>query len=145
LRGPDQRTIVRPLGVRTASAWLCFDSALLTAVTRLAAPLVGGETAFSRAIRRRLARVMPALRFGSKSCRVLVQAEGRLGRRTLVREFSLSSRSEARVTGLLAAEAVHALVAGERRAGVRHLEQVVSPRRVLERLRDAEPGTTVQL
>ena len=60
--------------------------------------------------------------------RGLVRAEGRLGRQTIVREFLLSSQSEARVTGLVAAETARMLVDGKRRAGVLHLEPLASPR-----------------
>jgi short subunit dehydrogenase-like uncharacterized protein len=142
---PDQRTIVRTLGVPTASTWLCSDSMLLTNVTRLIAPLVSGDAWFSTAIRRQVTRAMSFARFGSNVCRVLVRAEGRLDRRPIVREFSFSSRSEARVTGLVTADTVRTLLEGERCSGVVHLEQLANPSRRLQRLRAVLPGTTLQL
>jgi saccharopine dehydrogenase-like NADP-dependent oxidoreductase len=142
---PDQRTIVRTVGVPTASTWLSFDSVLLTGIARLLAPLVSGETAFAQAIRSWLARALPAVRFGSDVCHVLVRAEGQLERQTIVREFSLSSRSEAHVTGLVAAETVRMLVQDGRRAGVMHLEQLANPIRMLKRLGEVLPGTTLQM
>jgi hypothetical protein len=117
----------------------------LTNVTRLLAPLVGGETPFSYAVRHRVARVMPAVRFGSDVCHVLVRAEGHLGRGAICHQFSLSSRSEACVTGVVAAETVRMLLDGERRPGVLHLEQLARPRQVLERIRDSVPGTSLRL
>lgn len=142
---PDQRTIVRTLRVRTASTWLCFDSALLTLFTRAIAPLTSGDSGFNRIVRHLLARAMRAVRFGSDACQVLVRAEGRVSRETVVREFAVSSRGEAHVTGLIAAETVRMLMEGGRRGGVFHLEQLADARRMLTQLRDAIAGTTLRL
>lgn len=142
---PDQRTIVRTLGVPTVSTWLCFDSSFLTNVTRLLAPIVGQEAALPRLIRRGLARAIPGLRFGSDACHALVRVEGCMGQQTVVRDYSFSSRAEAQVTGIVAAETVRLLLEGERRSGIWHLEQLTSTGRFLERVRDTLPGTTLRV
>jgi saccharopine dehydrogenase-like NADP-dependent oxidoreductase len=142
---PDQRVVARTLAIPTVSTWMCFDSALLTSVMGLASRLRLSRLLRRPVIRRGAIRSLRAVHLGSDACAILARAEGFTGTGPATREFALSGRREAELTGLVAAEVARLLLSGHRPGGVLHVEQFVQPGDFLRRLSAVRPGLQLWL
>jgi short subunit dehydrogenase-like uncharacterized protein len=142
---PDQRTIARTLSIPTASTWLCSDSASLTGLMRLLSTLTRSNGQLHPAIRGAVLRAVKRLRLGSDRVHLMVKAEGKVADHRVVRAFGFSGRSEAELTGLVAAETLRLLSVTPLRGGVFHLEQIVDPRQFLDRVRNRQPDARLWL
>ncbi|MFY0571991.1 saccharopine dehydrogenase family protein [Archangium lansingense] len=142
---PDQRVVARTLTLPTVSTWMCFDSALLTSMVGLASRLRLSRLLRRPIIRRGAIRSLRAVHLGSEDCAILARAEGLIGTRPATREFALSGRREAELTGLVAAEVARLLLSGHRPGGVLHVEQFVQPGDFLRRLSAVRPGLQLWL
>jgi short subunit dehydrogenase-like uncharacterized protein len=142
---PDQRTIVRTLNIPTASTWLCSDSRPLTRSMLLLSKLTRSNGQLHPAIRGAVLRAVKGLRLGSDRVHLMVKAEGKVADQSAVRAFGFSGRSEAELTGLVTAETLRLLSSTPLHGGVFHLEQVVDPRKFLDRVRNRQPGARLWL
>jgi saccharopine dehydrogenase (NAD+, L-lysine forming) len=117
---PDQYTLPQTLPITTASSWLCFDSAFITHLIRLARlPLI--RTLLQKnAVKQFSLNLLQRWQVGSDD--FVLTTRARSG--AALYQAWLSGKSEAEITGLVAAEVVHRMIAQPRDAGVFHIEQL---------------------
>jgi hypothetical protein len=119
----DQHTLPRTLGVPRVTTRLCLDSRPLTAAL-FAARRAGLAGPLARpAVPRRLAEALGQVRLGGDGFVVRADAWGDGARHAA---YALTGRGQSRITGLVAAHAVRALLDGTLPPGVRHVEELPS-------------------
>lgn len=130
----DQQVLVKTLDIRSASTWLCFDSALATWGFAL-----GKKTGLFRLLRFKtarefLVRAFRAVHFGSDQFAIRVDMQGVADRQTTHLASAITGRNERYATGIVAAEVAERLYTGSYPAGVHHIEQLFEPADFIARL-----------
>ncbi|KSV83412.1 NAD(P)H-binding protein [Sinorhizobium sp. Sb3] len=128
----DQHVVRRTLGLSDASTLLAFDPPMMA---RLVFALLG----FIRAkpwLTRLMGKTMPYMRIGSDRAALAVEVRGEVDARTEICRAVLEGRREADITALVAALTVKHLAQTEIRAGVWHIDQILSIDRLAPALRE---------
>jgi hypothetical protein len=126
----DQHTMRRISGVPVTTR-LCFDSAPATWAVFALRAIRLFTVARTMHASGPLARALGLVHMGDD--RFVVMASAVDGDGTTVR-CAISGRRQSRATGVVAAHAVRALVDGTVDPGVRHLDQIIDPAELLDRL-----------
>jgi len=124
---PDQHSLPKTLGINSVSTRLCFD---LEIVTNVFAALK--QMGILRVLRRPWAKglfikILKSLRFGSDHFALKVETSGRKNGAETKLGSTVYGAGEARMTGLVAAQAARRLYSGTYPAGVFHIEQLFEP------------------
>ena len=135
----DQHVIPQTLKIPSVSTWICFDSSFVTQMIFLFAKIGLGALVRVKIMRDLTIKLLSTYRIGSDVCSVKVQAHGHINGNQTVREYSVTGHREAKLTGLVAAEAAKLLMWGGRPKGVIHLEQLVSPGDFIHQLITLDP------
>ncbi len=123
----DQHVIPQTLKIPSVSTWLCFDSSFVTQLISLLARIGLGAFVRLKIMRALTINLLSTFRIGSDICSVKVQALGHINGEQTLRDYSVTGHREAKLTGLVAAEAAKLMMRGGQPKGVIHLEQLVSP------------------
>ncbi|QXC52497.1 NAD(P)H-binding protein (plasmid) [Agrobacterium salinitolerans] len=118
----DQHVVRRTLGLSDASTLLAFDPPMMA---RMMFALLG----FIRAkpwLTRLMGKTMPYMRIGSDRAALAIEVRGEVEARTEIFRAVLEGRREADITALVAALTVEHLAQTEFRAGVWHIDQILS-------------------
>ncbi|MBN8868124.1 MAG: hypothetical protein J0H98_11275 [Solirubrobacterales bacterium] len=139
---PEQRSLVRTLGVPTVSSWMATLPPSAARSMRLAALAGGGELTRRPRSRRVLLSALERGSVGTDRCGVLVRATAADGKAT---EASVLSHDQsgltAAATSLMAAEVIE----GRTPVGVHHSDQVIEPGPLLARLAEIAPDAVIDV
>lgn len=134
---PEQRTLARTLDVPTVASWLSLRPGAIHNAVVVSARLRLTRLLRSARARRLLAAGLSRLPMRSAGCAISAEALGmREGRVTRVATWR-TGRGEAELTAGVAAYLTHRLLAHREPAGVRHIEQLSRPDKLLADLAQA--------
>jgi len=137
---PEQRSLVRTLGVPTVSSWLTMLPSTVARSLRLAALAGGGELTRRPRSRRALLAALERGGVGTDECGVIVQATDAGGDTTEVAVLSADqSALTASSTALMATEAIE----GRLPIGVHHSDEAIEPGGLLRALAAGGDGVRV--
>jgi len=138
---PEQRSLVRTLGVPTVSSWMATLPPGLARSMRLAALAGGGELTRRPRSRRALLRILEGGgRIGTDECGVVVQATDAEGRMS---EMAVLSSDQSALTASAAALMAAEMIDGHIPPGVHHSDEVIEPRGLLGKLAAGDPEIRV--
>ncbi len=129
----DQHTIVRTLGIDSASTWACFDSAFLTWLFYVETKLGLFSLLRFATVKRMYLKLLGGIHIGSDVFIAQVVANGTANGKPTSYTCSVSGHGEGRITGLVTAEVAEHLYASTTPPGVFHIEQLFDqPRAFIE-------------
>lgn len=120
----DQHVIPKTLGLETASTWLCFDSALMTAQFALFKKTGLVNLLRFRPIYEAVVKLFQTVHVGSDEFVVKVEAQGGVNGQQSSYVSAVGGRKEGRITGTVAAEVARRLYTRSFAPGVFHIEQL---------------------
>ncbi len=141
----DQHVIPETLKIPSVSTWLCFDSSFVTRVISMLARRGIGRLVRLKILRALTINLLSKFRMGSDICTVKVQAHGLINGEQTLREYHVTGHGEAKLTGLVAAEAAKLVMRGGQPKGVFHIEQLVSPGGFIHQLTTLDPRFSYDL
>ncbi len=129
----DQHTVVRTLGIDSASTWACFDSAFLTWFFYVEKKLGLLNLLRIAAVKRMYLKLLGSMQMGSDLFIAQVVADGTANGEPTSYTCSVSGHGEGRITGLVAAEVADHLYTSTTPPGVFHIDQIFDrPREFIE-------------
>ena len=135
----DQHTVVRTLGVDSASTWACFDSAFFTWFFYFEKKLGLFNLLRFETMKRMYLKLLGSIHIGSDLFIAQVVANGTVDGKSTSYTCSVSGHGEGRMTGLVAAKVAEHLYTSTAPAGVLHIEQLFDqPRVFIEELSKRE-------
>jgi saccharopine dehydrogenase-like NADP-dependent oxidoreductase len=135
----DQHTVVRTLGVDSASTWACFDSAFFTWFFYFEKKLGLFNLLRFETMKRMYLKLLGSIHIGSDLFIAQVVANGTVDGKSTSYTCSVSGHGEGRMTGLVAAKVAKHLYTSTAPAGVLHIEQLFDqPRVFIEELSKRE-------
>ena len=137
---PEQRSLVRTIGVPTVSSWLVTLPPSAARSMRIAALAGGGELTRRPRSRKALLGMLERGGVGTDECGVLVQATDDQGEMT---ELSILTRDQSRLTGIATALFAAEVIEGRVPPGVHHSDEVLEPRPLLARLAAENPEINI--
>lgn len=137
----DQHTIVKTLGIDSASTWACFDSAFFTWFFYVEKKLGMLNLLRIPAVKKMYLKLLGSIHMGSDVFIAQAVAEGTVdGKPTSSYTCSVSGHLEGRITGLVAAEVAEHLYTSTTPPGVFHIEQLFDqPREFIEKFSKRAP------
>jgi len=126
----DQHTVVRTLGVDSASTWACFDSAFFTWFFYFEKKLGLFNLLRFETMKRMYLKLLGSIHIGSDLFIAQVVANGTVDGKSTSYTCSVSGHGEGRMTGLVAAKVAEHLYTSTAPAGVLHIEQLFDQPRV---------------
>jgi saccharopine dehydrogenase-like NADP-dependent oxidoreductase len=137
----DQHTIIRTLGLDSASTWTCFDSAASTRLFYLIKKLGLFQALRFNPVRRAHVKLLGSMRMGSDLFIAQAVAKAKTNGKTTSYTCAVSGHGEGRVTGLVAAEVAGHLYTSTSPPGVFHIDQVFDrPREFVETFSEGPAG-----
>lgn len=131
----DQHTVVRTLGIGSASTWMCFDSAFFTRFIYVEKKLGLLSLLRFAPVKRMYLKALGSIHMGSDLFIAQVVSNGTTRGKRASYSCSVSGHGEGRTTGLVAAEVAELLYTSGAPPGVFHIEQIFDqPREFIEGL-----------
>ena len=118
----DQHVVRRTLGLSDASTFLAFDPPMMARMVFALLPFIRATPWLTRL----MGQTMPYMRFGSDRAALAVEVHSEIDGRTEICRAVLEGKREADITALVAALTVKHLSQTEIRAGVWHIDQILS-------------------
>lgn len=137
---PEQRSLVRTLGVPTVSSWMTTLPPSAARSMRMAALAGGGELTRRPRSRKALLGMLERGGAGTNESGVLVQATDSQGQMT---ELSVLSHDQSRLTGIATALFAAELIEGRVPPGVHHSDEVIEPRGLLRQIAVENPDIRI--
>jgi len=129
----DQHTVVRTLGIDSASTWACFDSAFFTWFFYVEKKLGLLSLLRFATVKRMYLNLLGGIHIGSDVFIAQVVANGTANGKLTSYICSVSGHGEGRITALVAAEVAEYLYTSAAPPGVFHIEQLFDqPREFIE-------------
>jgi saccharopine dehydrogenase-like NADP-dependent oxidoreductase len=120
----DQHTVVRTLGIDSASTWACFDSAFLSWFFYVEKKLGLLNVLRIAAVKKMYLKLLGSIHMGSDVFIAQVVANGTANGKPTSYTCSVSGHGEGHITGLVAAEVAEHLYTSAAPPGVLHIEQL---------------------
>jgi len=131
----DQHTVVKTLGIDSASTWTCFDSAFFTWFFYVEKKLGLLNLLRIPAVKKFYLKLFESLHMGSDEFIAQAVAEGTVNGKPTSYTCSVSGHMEGRITGLVAAEVAEHIFTSTTQPGVFHIEQLFdNPKEFIEGL-----------
>lgn len=121
---PEQRSLVRTLGVPTVSSWLAMLPPSIARTMRMSALAGGGELTRRPRSRKALLGALERGGVGTDDCGIVVQATDGSGE---LSEISVVSSDQSAMTASAAALMATEVIEGRVPPGVHHSDQVIEP------------------
>ncbi len=129
----DQHTIVKTLGIDSASHWVCFDSAFFSWFFYVEKKLGLLNLLRIAAVKRMYLKLLGSIHMGSDLFIAQVVADGTANGKTTSYTCSVSGHGEGRITALVTAEVAEHLYTSTTPPGVFHIDQIFDrPREFIE-------------
>jgi saccharopine dehydrogenase-like NADP-dependent oxidoreductase len=130
----DQHTVVRTLGIDSASTWTCFDSAFFTWFFYVEKKLGLLSLLRFATVKGMYLKLLGSIHMGSDVFIAQVVANGTANGKPTSYTCSVSGHGEGRITGLVAADVAEHLCTSTTPPGVFHIEQLFDqPKEFIER------------
>ncbi len=130
----DQHTVVRTLGIDSASTWACFDSAFFTWFFYVEKKLGLLSLLRFATVKRMYLKLLGGIHIGSDVFIAQVVANGTANEKPTSYTCSVNGHGEGRITALVAAEVAEHLYTSAAPPGVFHIEQLFDqPKEFIER------------
>lgn len=132
---PDQQVLPGTLGIRSASTWLCFDSALMTNLLAYSERVGILKLLRFRMIQNAFVSMLRRVHLGSDIFVLIAHAYTDAAAEQPSFECGVSGNGEARATGIVAAKVALLGFESAFQSGVFHLEQLIEPPTFFEQLK----------
>jgi len=133
---PDQQVLPSTLGIKSASTWLCFDSALMTDLLGFSERLGFLKLLRFQMIQNAFVSVLRRVHLGSDIFVLIVHAYADADTERPSLECGVSGNGEGQATGIVAAKVALQAFESAFEPGVSHLEQLIEPQSFFEELKD---------
>ncbi len=133
---PDQHIIPRTLEIRSASTWLCFDSALMTNLFAFSERVSILKLLRFRKIQNASVSMLRRVHFGSDIFVLKAQAYTGADAEDPSFECSLIGNGEGRATSIVVAKVALLAFKSTFPSGLLHLEQLIEPQAFFEELKE---------
>lgn len=133
---PDQQVIPATLGIKSASTWLCFDSALMTNLMAYSERVGILKLLRFRTIQDVFVSSLKRVHLGSDIFVLKAEAYTGADAEQPLFECGVSGNGEGRATGIVAAKVALQGFDSAFQPGVFHLEQLIEPQSFFEELKE---------
>jgi saccharopine dehydrogenase-like NADP-dependent oxidoreductase len=133
----DQHVLPRTLGLDSVSTRIAFDSTLMTNLLAFLKKVGLFKLLRYQWARDGMVKLLQIFRFGTEQFVAQVDAQGKVDGQQRIARYAVAGQSEARFTGLVAAQVAHELLTGNFASGVHHIEQLFEPLAFITKLGNA--------
>ncbi|MEJ2766237.1 saccharopine dehydrogenase NADP-binding domain-containing protein [Photobacterium sp. MCCC 1A19761] len=141
----DQHVLARTLNIPSVSTWVCFENRFATQTFAILSRLGLGKLLRRPTPRKLAIWLMSNLQLGSNRCNITVFGDKHAPTGKLPFSVGVHGYSEAKMTALIAAEAVRQVFTTEQPPGVHHSEQVLALAPILQVLKQHMPDITIHI